>query len=255
MTECRSITSLQHPLVKHLVKLRLDSSYRYEHHALVLDGLKPIQEVFEWITKILYTPAYEVFAQTIPGEKWQVTESIVQKISGMASPEGIVAEVRMPPFAMLGKVKHVLALDGVSDPGNVGTLMRTALALGWEAIYFLPGCCDPFNEKVLRSARGAHFKCSLAKGSAEELQKWVQAEGVQALVADLDGKPPQLLQNVSRRLLILGNEAHGASPVVRNFSQPVTIPMPGEMESLNVAVAGGILLYLLTNNRSLYERT
>lgn len=247
MTEPRSITSLQHPLVKHLVKLRTDSEERYAHQALVLEGVKPIREVSSLITKLLYTPAYAAVAHSIPGEKWQVTEAILHKISGMSSPEGIVAEIRMPPFVSLDKAQRVLALDGVSDPGNMGTLLRTALALGWEAVYFLPNSCDPFNEKALRAARGAHFKLTLAKGTAEQLQQWVQTNEVQALVADLAGKAPEEVASVSPRLLVLGNEGHGASAAVRGFCQPVTIPMPGEMESLNVAVAGGILLYILSN--------
>lgn len=248
MTE-RCLESLQHPLVKHLVKLRVDSHHRLEHQALVLEGLKPIQEVSSQITKLLYTPAYASYATTLPGEKWQVTEAILNKISGMTSPEGILAEIRMPAFVLLDKAKQVLALDGVSDPGNMGTLLRTALALGWEAVYFLPASCDPFNEKALRAARGAHFKLALAKGTPEQLQQWVKANNIQSLVANFKGKMPENVPVTPNRLLVLGNEAHGASTAVQQFCQPVTIPMPGEMESLNVAVAGGILLYLLSNFR------
>jgi RNA methyltransferase, TrmH family len=249
MTEHRFISSLQHPLVKHLVRLRVDSAYRQEHQAIVLEGLKPIQEISAHMNKLLYTPAYSSMALSFSGEKWEVTESIVQKISGMTSPEGLIAEVRMPPFVSLENANHVLAFDGISDPGNVGTLLRTALALGWETVYFLPGCCDPFNEKVLRAARGAHFKLALAKGSPDQLHRWVEAKEVQSLVADLRGKRAEDIARASHRLLVLGNEAHGASDEIRQFCESVTIPMPGETESLNVAVAGGILLYLLKESK------
>lgn len=245
IVEERSISSLQHPLVKHLVKLRADSTYRYEHQSLVLEGLKPIQEMSSSLIKLFYTADYASQAFNFSGEKWQITESILRKISGMTAPEGIIAVIRMPSFVELGKAKHVLALDGINDPGNMGTLLRTALALGWESVYFLPGCCDPFNEKVMRAARGAHFKLLLAKGSVDELKKWVRTENVQPLVADLEGKEPEHFSAAPKRLLVLGNEAHGASPAISKFCQPVTIPMSGKMESLNVAVAGGILLYLL----------
>jgi TrmH family RNA methyltransferase len=246
MKEPRLLTSLQHPLVKHFVKLRIDSAYRHDAQVIVLEGLKPIQEVSTHIIKLFYTLPYASFAASIPCEKWQITEAILHKISGMSSPEGILAEIRMPPFVLLGKVKQVLALDGISDPGNIGTLLRTALALGWEAVYFLPGCCDPFNEKAVRAARGAHFKLALARGTAEQLHQWVLSHGAQPLVADLKGNAPEEVVSAARRLLVLGNEAHGASALIRQFCQPVTILMPGEMESLNVAVAGGILLYLLS---------
>lgn len=250
MREPHLLTSLQHPLVKHLVKLRTDSAYRHESQAIILEGLKPIREVSTRITKLLYTPPYASFAASLQCEKWLVVEAILHKISGMTSPEGILAEIRMPSFVLLDKVKQVLALDGISDPGNVGTLLRTALALGWEAVYFLPGSCDPFNEKAVRAARGAHFKLALAKGTAEQLHQWVLAQEAQPLVADIKGNIPEELSHAARRLLVLGNEAHGASAMIRQFCQSVTIPMPGEMESLNVAVAGGILLYLLSNFRN-----
>lgn len=245
MKEERALSSLQHPLVKHFVKLRTDSSYRNENKLLMIEGIKPIQELFSSIVKLLYTPTFEQEAARLPGEKWQITEGILKKISGMTSPEGIIAEIMMPRFVSLGKEKRVLAFDAISDPGNMGTLLRTALALGWEAVFFLPGCCDPFNEKVLRSARGAHFKLKLVKGTAKDLQFWIEQQNVQALVADLSGQPPVELPANESCLLVLGNEAHGASESVRHFCQPITIPMPGQMESLNVAIAGGILLYLL----------
>lgn len=247
MMESRKITSLQHPLVKHLVKLRLDGTYRDEHHSLIIEGLKPIQELSSYVINLFFTAEYSSYVDSIQAEKWLITDAVLKKISGMTSPEGIVAEIKMPTFVSLGKSKRVLALDGINDPGNLGTLLRTALALGWESIYFLPGTCDPFNEKSLRAARGAQFKLSLIQGSADELKQWVKMNRIPAYVADVMGTPPNLLEESSSCLLVLGNEAHGASEEVRNFCLPVTIPMPGEMESLNVAVAGGILLYLLSN--------
>lgn len=246
MTSSKLITSLQHPLVKHLVKLRTDSRYRQEQQTLVVEGIKPIQELPSMI-KLLYTSSCADLAASLPGDKWQVSEAVLQKVSGMESPEGMIAEVGFPPWRSLGQSRQVLALDGISDPGNMGTLLRTALALGWETVYFLPGGCDPFNDKTLRAARGAHFKLSLAKGTAEELQAWVKAESVQPLVADLQGIYPEKIPASLRRLLVLGNEAHGPSAAVHQFCQAVTVPMSQKIESLNVAIAGGILLYLLSN--------
>lgn len=241
----RVLTSLQHPLIKHFVKLRADNAYRYESQSLVIEGVKPIQEIEPHLIRILYTPNYAYFADPFTCEKWEVTDAIMKKISGMVSPEGIIAEVQIPVFESLDKAHRVLALDGINDPGNMGTLIRTALALGWDAVYFLPGSCDPFNEKVLRAARGAHFKMTFARGNAERLYQWVQRYQVVSVVADIKGEVPKQMASAERRLLVLGNESHGSSEAVRQFCQPITIPMPGEMESLNVAVAGGILLYLL----------
>lgn len=249
MTMPRFLTSLQNPIVKHLVKLRIESAYRYEQNMLVIEGLKPIKEIDVFVKRIFYTPAYIAEVQEIKGEKWEINEAILHKISGMSSPEGIVAEVAMPSFVTLNKSKRVLAFDGLNDPGNVGTLLRTALAFGWEMIYFLPNCCDPFNEKVLRAARGAHFKLHLSKGSLEELQQWIIKESVQPLVADLQGLLPEKVPVAKQRLLVMGNEARGPSKKLKELCQAITIPMSGEMESLNVGVAGGILLYLLADQK------
>lgn len=242
------LSSLQHPLIKHFVKLRTESKYRYEHQALMLEGVKPIQEIPKEVKKLLYTPSFAHIAASFTCEKWEVTEAMIHKISGMVSPEGVIAEVLMPSFVPLNDQHRVLAFDGLSDPGNLGTLMRTALALGWDAIYFMPGTCDPFNEKTLRAARGAHFKISLVKVSEEEFLKWIKEHNVQSLVADIRGEVPEKIAFAPQRVLILGNEAHGASSKMRQSSLPVTIPMPGEMESLNVAIAGGILLYLFARS-------
>ncbi len=245
MMHPKLLTSLQHSLVKHLVKLRVDKTYRHENQTIVLEGIKAIQELASRAVRILYTDAYASLASQLPGEKWQITEAILRKISGLLSPEGMLAEIRMPSFVSLNQAKQVLAMDEISDPGNMGTLLRTALALGWETVYFLPGSCDPFNEKVLRAARGAHFQLTLSKGTAEQLHQWTKREKVQSLVADIQGEKLENIPASSRRLLVLGNEAHGASTLIKQFCHPVTIPMPGKMESLNVAIAGGILLYVL----------
>jgi RNA methyltransferase, TrmH family len=250
MNEERSITSLHHPLVKHMVKLRTDSTYRKEQKLLVFEGVKPIAELSPFFTQLFYTPSYAAQASSLPGKKWQITDAILKKIAGTSSPEGMIAEIPMPPYVLLDKQRLVLALDGIGDPGNLGTLLRTALAFGWETVYFLPGCCDPFNDKALRSARGAHFKLTLAYGTGEELKQWAEKRKAKTLIADLGGKPPEKIAETSPRLLVLGNEAHGASGAIRAFCEPVTIPMPGEMESLNVAVAGGILLYLLSTDQA-----
>ncbi len=241
----QTITSLQHPLVKHFLKLRTDSLYRKENQTLVLEGSKPIKELSH-LVKVLYTPRFAPFAHTLDCQKWEVTEAIIKKISGLESPEGIIAEVSLPPFVSLNSSRRVLALDGISDPGNFGTLLRTALAFNWETVYLLQGCCDPFNDKALRAARGAHFKLALAQGSSQQLLAWSKEMHAQTLVADIRGKEVnELSSHCEKRVLVLGNEAHGASQEIKDVCSAVTLRMEGEMESLNVAVAGGILLYLL----------
>jgi len=177
----------------------------------------------------------------IPGADVVVTPEILKKITGLVTPEGVAAEVALPEPANLTGKKWVVVFDAIADPGNVGTLLRTALALGWEGVFLMEGTADPFNEKALRAARGASFHLPLAFGTVAELKKL--AEGRTVYVADIQGHP--LEKGRSPALLILGSESHGPSQAVQQLGKPVTIPMAGPMESLNVATAGGILMYTL----------
>jgi TrmH family RNA methyltransferase len=239
-----NLTSIHHPLVKHLNKLRQDRQYRYIEQSVLIEGLKPIQEMDpSQVRKLVYIEKWKDQLPLAVKEEWMMSEAMMKKLSGMTASEGIIAEVEMPPFGSLNHLDFVLALDGISDPGNMGTLLRTALALGWEGVYILPNSCDPYNDKALRASRGAHFRLQLGQGTVKELQKLVQESGWEPLVADVKGDLLQTFGPSKKRLLVLGNEAHGASSDISRFCSKVTIPMPGAMESLNVAVAGGILMY------------
>lgn len=156
------------------------------------------------------------------------------------------------------------------DPGNLGTLCRTALALGWQAAVLLPGCCDPFNDKAIRASRGAVFKLPVAHMSLEQWQQLVQAHGLVALAAEPDrsgstssssgrGKASQQQQGAAGQqggdlaelpvALCLGAEGQGVSAQLWAQCRAVTIPQAGGgalMESLNVAAAGSILMFALS---------
>ena len=145
--------------------------------------------------------------------------------------------------------KWLVALDGVSDPGNLGTLLRTAIALGWEGVYILENSCDPFNDKALRAAKGATFKLPIAYGSWESLLKIAKANNLEIVASDMDGESPEDLDPNVGKLLIVGNEGLGLSDKAQKHAKRVTIPMSGNMESLNVAVAGGIMMYALKGRK------
>lgn len=237
----KRITSLQHPLVKHLVKLRHNRDYREEHGSVLIEGRKMVEEV--GLTPKTVVALDETFVpQLNSGEVILVTEEVLAKITSSRSPEGIVAEIPMPPQATLQGKRRILALDGVSDPGNVGTLLRTALALGWEGAFLLHDCCDPYNDKALRAAKGATFRLPICNGTFEELQLLADREKLPLYAADLQGTP--VSGAIPHLILILGSEAQGLSPIVKTSCQKITIPQQGPIDSLNVAVAGGILMYL-----------
>ena len=116
-------------------------------------------------------------------------------------------------------------------------------------VFLLDGCCDPYNDKALRSARGATFRIPIASGHWEQLDKIIAANKMTPFVADLQGKSLSTLDGVKAPLLIMGNESRGVSAESCKRSQAITIPMAGKMESLNVSVAGGIIMYALSELR------
>lgn len=168
------------------------------------------------------------------------SENVMKKITGLSSPEGVAAEFPLPKPSAL-QTGPLLVLDRLSDPGNVGTLIRTAIALGWAGIYFMPGTVDPFHEKVVRASRAALFRFPWQLGSWEEL-KQLKLEGY---VADIGGTPLDQVAPKKEIALVLSNEGQGVSDEGQTFGERITIPMHGEMESLNVAISGAILMYAL----------
>lgn len=242
----KEITSLQHPLVKHFVRLKQNRDYREEHHSVVIEGNKIIHEVCKTHpTKAILACDSTLFPKGLSADQMIiVNEQIMKKISGVQSPEGLIAEVSLPTPSSLKGMKRILACDGINDPGNLGAILRTGLALGWDGAFILNNSCDPFNDKALRAAKGATFRLPLAHGSWDQLKEIVKANKLQPLVADMEGQSIDSLPAPKGVLLVLSNEAHGLSDEAKPF-QKIKIPMPGEMESLNVAIAGAILMYLL----------
>lgn len=243
----RDIESLSHPLVKRLVRLREDSAERLERGTVLIQGRKVVAEVgSETTVRLLLVSDERLVPRGLFAQELIITsEAVMQKVAGVRSAEGIVAEVQMPAAATLQGLQRVVVLDGVADPGNLGTLLRTALALGWQGAYLLQSCCDPYNDKALRAAMGATFRIPLRMGTADELAVLAKTEGWRLLAADLRGSAPETIERKQKVALILGSEAHGVSQVCQRMAQPVAIPMPGSMESLNVSIAGAILMYLL----------
>lgn len=239
------IESLDNPKIHHLIRLIEDKKYRQASKSLFLEGSKLIREVSESTTGTIYTTKQELI---VPG--WThclISEKVSKKLSQTEHSEEVFAEVLLPP-----ETKELLfpliAFDAVSDPGNMGTLLRTACAFGFKGAVFLPGSVDPFNQKVLRSSKGALFKMGYTHLNWSELSTFAENKKLRLLAADLQGQLPSEIQG-NRFVLILGNEGSGLSEAGKHSAEKVTLPMKGEMESLNVSVAGGILMYLLSEKQ------
>ena len=175
-------------------------------------------------------------------ELYTVTDAIFEKISGVKSPQPLAAEIPLPPLSDLKNKKRLLALDGINDPGNLGTLIRTALALGFEGLYLTEDSADLFNEKALRAAKGATFYLPYQRGSQQELWSLIETQGFHSYAGDLQGKNPSEISFSLPLILILGNEANGLSKLTKEKAELLTIPLVDQTESLNVGIAGGILM-------------
>ncbi len=241
--KAKEISSLQHPLVKHLVRLRENREYRYACKRLALSGSKLIQELSSQMR--LKTLFLEKGSTSVveADEIYFVTPQILKKITGLENPEPIAAEIEMPQNPDFKQVNFLLILDGISDPGNLGTLLRTARALGWDAAYLTTSSTDPYNEKAIRAAKGATFTLPWKSGSVEELHTLLQHKKMTLLAADAAGSDFSSSKTSSPLALALGNEAHGLSSELKQCAKLIGIPMMGRMESLNVATAGAILMH------------
>ncbi len=241
------IASLQNPLVKHLAKLREDQKYRQEEGSVVVSGYKLVEELAQICApkKILLLEGAE---KRFSGPIIEVSLPVLKKITGLPAPEEIAAEFPLPGQDSLMQRKPLLALDAIRDPGNLGTLIRTAIALGWGGVFFLPTCVDPFHEKVVRASRGALFRLPWKNGSWEELAHLCQHQSLTTYIADTEGIPLDQLPASKEIVLLLSNEAQGVQETTKKLGKKITIPMPGDMESLNVATAGAILMYMLRMN-------
>ena len=179
-----------------------------------------------------------------------VSEDVMRFMADTKTPQGVLAVAGFPEVAYTVP-SFSLVLDGVRDPGNLGTILRTAEAAGVEQVVTLRGTVDVFSPKVVRGAMGAHFRLHMLwDRSWEEVER--SLEGKQALLADPKaGTPYHQVDWTVPTVLMVGGEAHGAGRKARGLAtQRVTIPMKGSVESLNVAVATSVMLFEAARQRT-----
>jgi TrmH family RNA methyltransferase len=180
----------------------------------------------------------------------RVSDAELREHAATDSPQGIVAVAEIPRWSLDDLASRaepavIVVLDAVQDPGNFGTLVRTAEALGAAGVVSLPGTVDAWNPKAVRSAMGSSFRLPVVDAGWDALEPWLRARGFAILAAAAGGEP--VAANPSgRAALVLGNEGAGISPgTARRADRVVGIPLRGRAESLNVAAAGAILLHEL----------
>lgn len=255
------ISSTANPRIKEARKLQRRRG-RSMQKRLLIEGLRLVRDAWESgaeLETVFYVPeqvASAPPAAALIDELAQAgvtlmacTPAVFATLAETLSPQGIAAVTRLPHLPLPEQVDFVLVLDGLRDPGNAGTLMRTAEAAGVDLVIFGPETVDAFNDKVLRAGMGAHFRLPLR--SVDEwaaVAEYTQgcAHYVAAAEADLAYDAVDWTQPAA---LIVGSEAEGARPAARASATPVAIPMVGRTESLNAAVAGAVILFEAARQR------
>jgi TrmH family RNA methyltransferase len=238
----KTISSLSHPLVKYCIKLKEDSALRKKEKKVFLQGSHLLYELAPFITVDTLFITSSAPTKIHAKQTCIVTDEIMQKICKATNNPSVAAIAEMPQEKDVSKASHLLVLDSIADPGNLGTLLRTAQALGGDGVFLLGSCCDLFNDKALRAAKGATFRLPFQHGDMKVLQSILQAKQRAIYIADMKGQNYLHAPKGKDCALILSSEAHGARDELKEKLQSICIPMPGQMESLNVAIAGGILL-------------
>ncbi len=249
MTEIKKITSRTHEDVKKVIELH-DKKGRTEHHKFIAEGLRTCSTLAKTGTKLvqMYTteenlPAVKEFVKnffiTI------VEDHVMQKMSTASTPSGILAVFEIPKQTTFSELTSGLVMANITDPGNAGSLLRTAAALNIKNVVIIDGV-DIWSPKVVQASAGCLNQIKIMDTNWQTLQKWKKELKLYALVVK-GGKAPSEM-NFENSLLIVGNEAHGIPKEwLREVDGYVTIPMPGSTESLNAAVAGSLGMYLAFN--------
>jgi TrmH family RNA methyltransferase len=249
------ITSLSNPKTK-LVRSLARRRARYAAQQFVVEGVRLIEEAVD----AQIVPALVLYAARVDEEPrghallerlrastpevFAASDEVMQAASSTETPQGIVAVAPFVALPLPAPPQFVLILDAVRDPGNVGAILRSARAAGVDAIFFAPGTADPYNDKVVRAAMGAHFRVPLRVARWEDIEGAVQTIP-RVFLADARGDVEYTRADWSPPIaLIVGGEAEGASDAAKKIATArVSIPMRGGAESLNAAMATTVLLF------------
>ncbi len=246
------ISSTKNEKIKELAKLQTAKGrkkaglYLLEGEHLVEEAIKEKAPIELIVVSSNRMEDYQYLLEQTEVDVLVVSQEVFQKLSMTETTQGILAIVRIenqtePPYS-----GRIIVLDTVQDPGNLGTIVRTADAAGFDAVVLGTGTVDLYNDKVIRSMQGSHFHIPVFQADLREYLPALKNQGVEVAVTALhrDSKDYSILQGKSDIAIIVGNEGHGvSSEVIEIADLVVTIPMFGKAESLNVAIASALLMY------------
>ena len=249
------IESNQNKIIKEVNSLKAKKE-RDKTGLFILEGKRLVDEIpNSW--EIKYLLKAESYSEDINFEKvYTVKDSLFEKISETVNPQGILAVCHIKEFDVTNvdysNSPFFVVLENVTDPGNMGTLIRTADAAGADGIFLSKGCVDIYNPKVIRATMGSIFHLPIYRNlNLMELMEDFKNNNVKTLAAHLKGtSTPYKVDMTTACAVIIGNEANGLSDEISEMaSDLVKIPMPGKAESMNAGIAGGILIYEAVRQR------
>ena len=245
MTEVR-ITSRKNPLVQQLRKLLSSRRERQQQGLFVADGTKLLQEAIRWWPGLQTVVLSDGVRADVPEgvEVVRVPEDVMAYISPMESPQGALFVCRLPEKKPFMPTPGMLLLDGIQDPGNLGTILRTADGLN-VPVALLEGCADPYSHKVVRSSMGAVFRTPVVQTTWQEAQDACQKEGIPVAVTALSEQAQDIRRaELKKMAVVIGSEGQGVrSQIMENAAEKLIIPMNEHCESLNAAVAATIVMW------------
>jgi TrmH family RNA methyltransferase len=253
------ITSAHNPRLKLVRALMGRAKERRTAGAFVAEGVRLVEDALAagWPFRFaLYSEALSergkalveaLIAKGIDVES--VPPELLQSVSETETPQGVLAVLSLDPRPAPAKPGFILVPDQVRDPGNLGTLLRTAAAAGVDEVLVPPETADPWAPKVVRAGMGAHFRLTVTGAGWDSIR--ARVDGLSVYLADMAGEQTCWQADFRGPLtLIVGGEADGASPEARALATAgIHIPMPGGMESLNAGVAGAILMFEVVRQR------
>lgn len=256
------ITSTRNPKIQWIRALQTRSQRRKAEGVFVVEGVRLAEEALQsgWHIQLgLFAHSTDERVQRlianlaerqIPLE--EVTPTVLQAVSDTETPQEILLVVKQQRLPLPARLSFVLVVDALRDPGNLGTILRSAAAAAVEAVILLPTTVDVYSPKVVRAAMGAHFRLPILRLGWEETQQIIQAHGLTVFLADAKGDVAYDRADFCQPLaLIIGGEAEGAGAVAHSLAHHrVFIPMPGKTESLNAAVSAAILLFEAVRQRN-----
>ena len=251
------ITSASNSIIKHIKKLQTKRAYRYDSGEFVIEGVRQVFDARTYCKQIFISEDFNVSLPEIACPVQVISSKLMADLSETHSPQGILAIAKMNIVSeeMILKDSGLYVFcDAVQDPGNLGTIIRTADSAGVDGVILSSGCVDLFNPKTVRSTMSSIFNVPVCL-SADSVKTFNMFKNNRINIVGTSPRSDKLIYHENLTLptlLVLGNEANGISDTLLTMCDScVKIPMVGHAESLNVATAGAVLIYEAVRQRTL----